>query len=306
MNQMEHILVSLDLTDMDNFLIRYSNFWAKNFKPKSITFLHVIHTYDISKEIVSAYPHLNQPLPEILKEEMDEKVNEFFEERDEIEIKTVVREGTITESIVQYTRKNDISLIIMGKKISYQGRGRIIRKVMSIAPASVLLISETSQARLDRVLVKMDFSKINSIALKTAQYINEHTGTDITCHHAYKLPLKYFPKQPPEHDEKLLKEVQSHTKKEFSKFLKRYKIDLNDVSCSSSIDTENEEAEILYTQALTKGADMIIIGTKIKSEFADILVDSTSEKLAESDKNIKVLVVKDRKQTMNFLKALLK
>jgi len=255
---------------------------------------------------VSAYPHLNQPLPEILKEEMDEKVNELFKERDEVEIKTVVREGTITESIVQYTRKYDISLIIMGKKISYQGRGRIIRKVMSIAPASVLLITETSQARLDRVLVKMDFSKISSTALKTAQYIKEHIGTSITCHHAYKLPLNYFPKQPPEHDNKLLNEVQVHTNKEFSKFLTRYKIDLKDISCSSSIDTENEEADILYTQALIGGADMIVVGTKIKSELADIIIDSTSEKLAENDKNIKVLVVKDRKQTMSFLTALLK
>ncbi|MFW5831386.1 MAG: universal stress protein [Prolixibacteraceae bacterium] len=306
MNYMEHILVSLDLTDMDNFLIRYCSFWAKNFKPKSITFLHVIRSYDIPKEIVSAYPHLNQPLPEILKEEMDEKVNEFFDENNDIEIKTTVREGTTTETIVQYTRKNDISLIIMGKKISYQGRGRIIRKVMSIAPASVLLITETSRPRLDKVLVKMDFSKISSIALKTALHIKENTGTEITCHHAYKLPLKYFPKQPPEQDGNLLKEVKAHTKKEFSKFIKRYKIDLNDITCSSSIDAENEEAEILYTRALTTGADMIVIGTKIKSELADVIVDSTSEKLAESDKNIKVLVVKDRKQTMNFLKALLK
>jgi len=306
MNQMEHILVSLDLTDMDNFLIRYTNFWAKNFKPKSITFLHVIRPYDIPKQIVNAYPHLNQPLPEILKEEMDEKVSEYFNENNQTEIKTVVREGSITESVVQYSRKNDISLIIMGKKISYQGRGRIIRKVMSIAPASVLLITETSQPKLDRVLVRMDFSKISSIALKTAQYVKEHTGTKITCHHAYKLPLKYFPKQPPEHDKKLLKEVQDHTTKEFSKFLRRYKIESDDLNCSSSIDSENEEADILYTEALTNGADMIVIGTKIKSQLADIIVDSTSEKLAESDKNIKVLVVKDRNQTMNFLKALLK
>ncbi len=306
MNHMEHILICLDLTEMDNFLIRYSSSWTKIFKPKNITFLHVIRTYDIPKEIVSAYPHLNQPLPEILKEEMDEKVNEFFKEDDGTKIKTLVLEGSTTETIVQYTRKNDISLIIMGKKISYKGRGRIIRKVMGIAPASVLLITETSQPRLEKILVKMDFSKISSIALKTAQYIKEHTDAEIICHHAYKLPLKYFPKQPPENDENLLKEVQFHTKKEFSKFLKRFEFNMNDITCSSSIDIENEEANILHNQALTAGADMILIGTKIKSELAEIIIDSTSEKLAESDKDIKVLVVKDRKQTMNFLKALLK
>lgn len=305
MHHMEHILVCLDLTDMDNFLIRYCNFWAEKFKPKSITFLHVIRTYDIPKEFVSAYPHLDQPLPEILKEEMKDNVDQFFEKPDDVEVKTIVKEGTTTENIVQYTRKNNISLIIMGKKISYQGRGRIIRKVMSIAPASVLLISETSQPKLDRILVRMDFSKMSNIALKTAQYIKEHAGSEIFCHHAYKLPLKYFPKQPPDKDEKLLREVQTHTNKEFSKFLKRYEIEKNDLSCTSSVDIENEEADILYTQALTIGADMILIGMKIKSELADIIIDSASEKLAESDKNIKVLVVKDRKQTMSFLKALL-
>ncbi|MDZ7777019.1 MAG: hypothetical protein U5L09_16090 [Bacteroidales bacterium] len=39
-------------------------------------------------------------------------------------------------------------------------------------------------------------------------------------------------------------------------------------------------------------------------EYADVILDSTSEKLAGPEKNIPVFVMKDRKQTMGFLDAL--
>jgi nucleotide-binding universal stress UspA family protein len=176
--------------------------------------------------------------------------------------------------------------------------------VLSIAPASVLLISETSPHKIEHMMVRMDFSKMSRIALESARFIQKHTAAKISCHHVYKLPLKYFPEQPPKKDQKLKKHVEKYTNKEFQKLIKPLNISPKEINCSSSIDVENEEANIVYTHALNIGADMILIGSKIKSELADIIVDTTSEKLAANDKNITVLVIKDRKQTMGFLEAL--
>ncbi|WP_319591633.1 universal stress protein [uncultured Draconibacterium sp.] len=304
MYQLNHILVCLDLTEMDDSLIRYAGFLANKIKPESITFLHVMRPFDIPKEILEAFPELDEPIPDIIREELKEKVDEQFSPDVNLKINTMVKEGYPTETIVKYTQQNNITLTLMGKKMGYKGSGGVVRKILGIIPSSVLLVSETVHEKIENVLVRMDFSRISEIALQMALRIKELTGANVACHHVHKLPLSYFPQTQSEDDKKLQKYVDKISNKEFLKFVKRYKHEQDEIPFSYSLDTENEEAQILYRQALTTGADMIVIGSIIKSELNDIIVDSTSEKLAESEKNIPVFIVNDRKQSMGFLKSL--
>lgn len=302
----EHILVCLDLSEMDDALIRYANYIVTKFKPRSITFLHVMKSYDIPPEMLDAFPHLDKPLTKVVENELQEKIEELFLPSEETRTIVEVTEGVTTDTIVKYTREQNITFTIMGKKLGYKGQGGIVRKVTGIIPSSVLLISETTYPHLEHLLVRMDFSKMSNQALKMALKIKEITGAQISCHHAFKLPLEYFPQGSPEKDKKLIDYASKHSKKEFNKFLKKNKLQGEEVDFTSSLDPENNEADILYRHALTSGADVIIIGSKIKSELADIILDSTSEKLATAEKNIPVLIIKDRKQTIGFLKALFK
>ena len=304
MYQLNHILVCLDLTEMDDSLIRYAGFLANKVKPESITFLHVMKPFDIPKEILEAFPELDEPIPEIVREELQEKIEEQFSPDVNLKINTKVEEGYPTETIVKFTQQNNITLTLMGKKMGYKGGGGIVRKILGLIPSSVLLVSETVIEQIDNVLVRMDFSKISEMALRMALRIKELTGASVACHHVHKLPLSYFPQTQSEDDEKLQRYVDKISNKEFQKFVKRYKHENDELPFSYSLDTENEEAQILYRQALMTGADMIVIGSIVKSELSDIIVDSTSEKLAESEKNIPVFIVNDRKQSMGFLKSL--
>lgn len=304
MNQLEHLLICLDLSEMDDVLIRYGNFLVDQFKPRSVTFLHVMKSYEISPEMITAFPHLDQPLLEIVKEELQEKIDNQFHSNESTESIVEVAEGSTTHNIVKYARKNNITFTLMGKKVGYEGRGGIVRKVMGIIPSSVLLISETTQPQLNHVLVRIDFSTISSLALKMALKLQEITGVKVSCHHAYKIPLKYFPQSFPSNDKKLIEHVEKHSRKEYIKFMKKHHLNPDDVPFSVSLDPENDEAHILYRKALDIGADIIFIGSKIKSELADIILDTTSEKLASTEKNMPVLLVKDRKQNIGFLKAL--
>ncbi len=304
MDQLEHLLICLDLSEMDEVLIRYGNYLVDKFKPRSVTFLHVMKPYEIPREMIEAFPHLDQPLQQIMKEELQEKINSQFHQNEETQTIVEIAEGSTTHNIVKYARKHNISFTLMGKKIGYEGRGGIVRKVMGIIPSSVLLVSETTQPHINHVLVRMDFSTISALALKMALKLQEITGVRISCHHAYRLPLKYFPQTSPENDKKLMEHVNKSSRKEYIKFMQKHKLNPDDVPFFVSLDPENDEAHILYRQALNIGADIIFIGSKIKSEFADIILDSTSEKLASTEKNIPVLLVKDRKQTIGFLKAL--
>lgn len=306
MDQLKHILICLDLSEMDDSLIRFGNFLVEKFKPLTVTFLHVMKSYEIPPELIAAFPHLDQPLSEIIKEELQEKINTHFIHREGTNTLVEVAEGSTTDNIVRYARKNNIPFTLMGKKIGYEGQGGIVRKVIGIIPSSVLLISETTQPRIEHVLVRMDFSRMSSLALKMALSLQELTGAKVSSHHAYKLPLKYFPQTSPANDKKLLAHIEKHSRKEYIKFMKKFELNPDAIQFTTSLDPENDEAHILYRQAVTIGADIIFIGSKVKSELADIIIDNTSEKLASTEKNIPVLIVKDRKQTIGFLKSLFK
>lgn len=304
MYQLDHILVTLDLSDMDDFLIRYCNFLAERFGPKKITFMHVVKSYDIPREVLDAFPDMEKPLKYLVQEELEEKLDELFTVPAGVEKKVIVEEGVATETILQYSKEEHVSLTLMGKKIGYQGRGSMVNKVLSLSPSSVLIISETTQHKIDHVMVRVDFSKMSEMAMKMALKLQELTGAKISCHHVYKLPIQYFARSTPENELRLQKQMEKYSSKEYAKFMKKLKLDKESIKCSFSLDKENDEAHILYNQALRTGADMILTGSKLKSGLADVILDSTSEKLAGYKKNIALFAVKDRKQTLGFLDTL--
>lgn len=304
MYKFENILICLDLTEMDEFLIRYTNFVVEKMAPKKVSFLHVMHGLDLPPEVMKEFPELDQPISEIIRDEVNEKINQFFEHKDKVESSVLIEDGITSDVILKYTREEKISLTIMGKKSGYNGEGVVPRRVMPLTASSVLLISETVRPAIENILVRMDFSKIAEMALKTALEIADKTGASLACHHAAHLPLNYFPKYSVENQERLKNKLTGHSQKEYRKFMKRIKLDPDKIPCVYNFINLYDEANLLYHHALSNHFDLIVIGSKIKSELTNVLLDRTSEDLAEVQKNIPVLVVKDRKQTLGFFEAL--
>ncbi|MFO7868116.1 MAG: universal stress protein [Bacteroidales bacterium] len=304
MYKLDHILVALDLSDMDSFLIKYTNFIVEKFKPETVTFLHVLKSYDIPDELMETLPEMETPLTEIIKEEIEENVHAHFNIDKSIKMNVIVDEGHDVETIVQYTKKLKIDLTLMGKKIGYKGEGSVTQKVLSLTPSSVLLVSETTPHNIHHILVRIDFSKYSDITVKMGLRLQELIGATISFFYVSKLPLHYFP----QHTRKTEKEIINHLDRintaEYRKYMKRLKLNPDDYEFTSALDKNYDEAHVIYNHTLSTGADLILTGSGMKSGLSDIIPDSTSEKLAGADKNIPVLVVKDRNKSLGFLNKL--
>ncbi len=303
MQTFDRILVCLDLTEMDDTLIRYAGFLASVFRPQSITFMHVMQTVDIPEEIAEAFPGLDAPLEQIIRDEITEKVEEGFGFADGVAHEVVVHTGNTTEKIVQYARKHGTGLALMGKKIGYAGEGGVSRKIVGLIPASVLFITETSPRQINRILVRMDFTSVSALAVKTADYVASATGADLECHHVYKLPINYLARESPAQVNRVRKQLEGHVDREYKKFTQKHGVK-EGISCGFSMDLHGDEARILYNQAIRNGADMIVVGSMMKSQLANVMLDATTEKLAGTDMNIPLMVVRDRKRSKSFLEAL--
>jgi len=304
MYKFDNILVCLDLTDMDSFLISYTNFVVQTFKPAKVTFLHVMESFNLPEEVMASFPALDKPLDEIIREELEETIQSNYETIQEVPYELEILDGYTTEEIVNYARENKITLTLMGKKIGYQGRGSVVRKILGLIPSSVLLVSETASRTIQKLMVRMDYTKMSGVAIQMARIIQEYTQSSINCLRVIKVPISYFPQQSIATEEKLKKQLTQHAEKEYLKFMKRQKITTEHIPCDYVVDLKGEEAQVIYNQAIQQDIDLLIIGSKIKSEMANVILDSTSEKLAGVEKNIPVLIVKDRKQSIGFLEAL--
>ncbi|MFW5706450.1 MAG: universal stress protein, partial [Bacteroidota bacterium] len=158
MFKFDNILICLDLTEMDESLIGYANFMVETFKPVSITFIHVMDTYEIPEEINDAIMDTDRPLKDILRDEIEDKVQEYYLHANSLPPNIVVEEGLTVEKIVKYAQKNKTDIAVMGKKIGYVGEGGVVKKIIGLIPSAVLLISETSSYRFTRIMVRTNFA----------------------------------------------------------------------------------------------------------------------------------------------------
>jgi len=304
MYKTDNILVCLDLTEMDEFLIRYAGFIADEMSPKKITFFHALHSLDLPGEIMEEFPDLDKPITELVKDDLEEKVKQLYKPESNIPYAVDVEDGNTSEVVLQYTKKNKIDLTVLGKKVGYHGGGRMPRRIMPLTPSSVLLVSESAQPRINHILVRNNFTRIDEIALNTAINMAERAGARVTCHHAFRLPLNHFPLQSSEKQSRITDKMKKHATQEYQRFMKKLNLDAEKIPCTHVYDRNGNEAQLLYHHALRNNADLVMIGSKIKSDLASVILDRTTEDMTEVEKNIPVLIVKDRKETLGFLEAL--
>ena len=303
MFKLENIIVCLDLTDMDESLIGYANFVVSIFKPKSLTFIHVMDTYEIPDELAESFADLNKPLEEIILEEIKGKVESEYTQSAALTPDIVLETGATTEKIVQFARKNKTDLAIMGKKVGFIGEGGVVKNIVGLIPASVLLVSETSPHHIGKILVRTNFARPSVVAYNMAGLVSEYTQSSVEFHHVYKLPYNYFPEQTALAAHKVKVQLESYIDKQYNKFIKKYKLPQG-VPFEFSVDLKGDEAQSIYNYAVRNRVDLVVTGTRLKSQLANVIMDSTSEKLAGVEKNIPVLIVKDIKDSVGFLKAL--
>ncbi len=237
----ENILICLDLTEMDDSLIRYANYIAKQFNPEVITFIHVMDAYEIPEELADSLDGSHRPLGEMIREEIEDKVKTNYQQNQDTDPQIVLESGLTTEKIIHFARNNGVDLTIMGKKIGFEGRGGVAKNIIGLIPSSVLLISETTQHKFEKILIRTNFAKPSVVAYNMARELSESTGAKLEFHNVYKLPFHYFPEQSPQAILKIRKQLQPYMKKEFAKFLKKYKLP-DDIPFSYSGDVKGNEA----------------------------------------------------------------
>lgn len=280
MTVFERPLVALSLSSSDQGLLAYAEMLAQSLDWSDIVFAHV-GANDSQSSLV--------PLGEAVRAVFGEPTPA----REHIHLTT---SGARLDQLLGVAVKKHRDLILLGHRRSRSGRRSLARRLAMIAPASVWLVPEGSPAKLDEILVPIDFSdhSADSLAVAAGIATARGIGTIRAVHVFFDLSTVRYD----EHVE----EIRGQEEAAFARFIEP--IDLQGVEVEPVFIEGTQTARDILGLAERSGADLIVMGTRGRSHAASVLLGSvTSNAMANS--KIPLLAIKHFGSRMSLREVLL-
>lgn len=303
MYKIERLLVALDLTEMDELLIKYSSHLAKFLKCEKVYFIHVAKNLELPEDLKKNHPDLMAPNDESIADSINKMVEKAWDSGYECEKVTEIKEGDPSDQILKWVNIKDVDMMVMGRKKKLKGGGIVPQRIAKIAQTSLMMVPEDFIFKLDKIVVSVDFSKHSTLAVEEALAITEGTNLKLTLVNVFRVPSGYH-KTGKSYDE-FATIMKGHAKTDFNEFIKRNNFP-EDLVCHFVLDDDDSPADKIFEFATNENADMILMGSKGRTGLASLLLGSVAEKVVIYDSDIPLMIVKEKGENMGFLKALLK
>lgn len=302
LSKFQRMLVTLDLTDMDLYVIKYASMIAKAFEIDAIYFLHVTTSLELPDEIQEKYGNVMAPVDETLQKEIQVILDDHFVKPDNCEVQVAVQAGGITDEILKFAKVKVIDLILLGRKEELSGTGLNSKKIAKGSASSVIFVPEKPKYELNKILVSIDYSEHSRMAFEIGIDIQKKTGAKLLSNNVYRVPVG-FAKSGKSYDE-FAEIMLENTKEECVRFFKSMDLEDVDYDHTYALDDDPHPADKIYRTGAELGVDMIILGSKGRSSAAAFLIGSVAEKLLMEDNDIPMFLVKKGNENMSFLEAL--
>ncbi len=294
-------LVALDLTEMDDHLIRYTAMIAKLMPLERIFFVHVAKDLELPADLLEKFPDLMAPLDESLKKDISNKVGKHFKNTT-LEIDYVIKEGNAIDKILKLARVKQIDLILMGRKPIMKGSGIVSSHIARISPCSLLFVTENFKPTIKKVMVPIDFSKHSLLAVSQAKHLSENAGADLSISHVYNVPMGYS--KTGKTFEEFAELMKTHAENDFKLFLHENKLAI-DPKCEFLLNDSEKPSDLIYDLGKRIHTDLIVMGSKGRTAGSAFLIGSVAENLALQNSDIPILIIKVKGENMSFLESLM-
>ncbi len=308
MKPFSRVLVSLDLTEMDFTLLKFiCRFISINPFIEYLYFIYVEKDLEIppSGKEIKYMGHL--PNDERIKIKMRNEVERFFRNNGNIKVHYEIAEGDPLKQLLHWSNIKLINLIVAGKKSQKKGSGIIMEKLARKSDCSILFVPENFKARFKKILIPVDFSKRTDNVFETACMIQKYLPhTQFYCLHVVEVPGGYT-RIGKTYDEFAWTMVE-HAEQRWEKYYKEHNLAILEPVHVCKPNENGSIAKSIINYAHDQNIDLIMMGSKKQTKASAFILGSVGEELVSRDKDILLLLVKDRqaKKTYNFFKAMKK
>jgi nucleotide-binding universal stress UspA family protein len=302
MYKIERLLVALDLSEMDEVLIRYTSHLAEFLKSEKVYFIHIAKNLELPEELKKNYPDLMAPSDESITNSLDKKIKGAWESDYECEKVIEIKEGDPSSKILKWVNIKNIDMMVMGRKRKLKGGGIVPQKIAKVAQTSLMMVPEDYDFKLGKIVIPVDFSKHSKLVVEEALAIKGKSNINLTFLNVFTVPSGYH-KTGKGYDE-FAGIMKGHAKMDFNEFVEKHDFP-EELDCQYVLDDDDSPADKIFGFASDQKADMIVMGSKGRTGLASILLGSVAEKVIKYDSDIPLMIVKEKGENMGFLKALL-
>lgn len=301
MHNFDRVLVGIDLTDIDEQLIKAASFVSTTFKSKEIYFCNVIREFTLPEDLSEEFPRLMEQLVVDRQQELETRVKQFYSFPDGVKVHFVIKQGQPTKKFMKFGVEKNIDLIMVGRKAKPAGGGVLINRLARRAGCSLLIVPKEYDYRLERLFVPIDFSDYSQDAMQQAVAIAQSNKkpVKIIAQNVYNVPQGYH------YTGKSFKEfaaiMKANAENDYKKFMKDNDVTGIDLEPIYSLDKNDDVIGMIFQTAKKYQADIIIIGAKGRSATAAIFIGTNAEKLVQINSKIPVLVVRPTGRTEGLL-----
>ncbi len=290
--QLNTLLVCLDLTEIDEHLIQYASFLSEALDTERVIFLHAIQAYDLPDKKSKKYPGLQSTLSQTIRKEITNAVSERFRRGTKTEVITKIEDEDAAELIIDFTRKEEVDLTLIGQKFGEDRAGRYGQKIATQVQSDLLFVPENPDYSLNKILCAIDFSRQSERAFTRALDIQKATGAKLTCYYIYDTSKSYFPATTLRSSSALEKNME----KKYRKFLKKFDLTPDQVPCHFELNDQiRGHAERINRQAEAEQAHLLVIGCRGQTSKVTSLLGNVTENIRRMDMDMPVMIMKNLK-----------
>ncbi|MDH4044176.1 MAG: universal stress protein [Gemmatimonadota bacterium] len=300
MYRYKHILVCLNLSQVDPTVLRYAGLLTRLAKSERAWCIHVVAKSNLPESFLKEYPQLSPDVDDMMQQQLAEVVENNLQGFEGTEKILRILQGDKLKELLAQIEDNSIDLTIVGRKKEQSGRDSLEKQLTRRAPCSVLVVPEGSAPRITSVLCAVDFTEFSKRALDKALLYCRHLELP-TLHvaHYFDLPTGYH-KAGLSADEFAAK-LEPHIQQEFDEFLA--KVDTGGVTVQRVLRRAGDVAKAIREEVKAVGADLLVLGSRGRSAAASVLLGTLPEKLIWTIE-IPMLVAKEKGEGAGLLKLL--
>lgn len=286
MKSIKNVLVGLDLSSIDEQLIKYSSFFSELAEVEKVYFVHNIKRYEISEILEKELEDID--LEELITEELKETIDKNF--KADVEWQVLISDDPYTESLISYiVNKYSIDLLVLGNKNNESGSGILGFKLLRTIRCQFLWVPSRSNIKMDKIWIGTDFSSASKKCFSFSSYLETKKSIQIEAVHVYSLPIHFSPYV---NNSKIEPKMNSYIDKKLDNFLK--KVDYTGkVQKFKILGREANVASKLKKEAYKNNVDLLIVADKGSNTFSNLTLGSVTEDLFNRELKIPLLVVKD-------------
>jgi len=304
MKHIKRIAVGLDFTTMDAQLIQFAIALNRMLTPLTTTFINIQKQEDILFEVADLIGKISDVGFDDEQAMMRKKVAGIWKDVNQFDVEYMVQGGQPYKSLNMFVSKNNIDLLVVGRKKKMGEMGVLPTRLARKANTNIFLIPENSIPTFSSIYVPFDYSENARLAFDAAkEMIASNPSMRIYSEYFYEVPsaVNSYGKT----SEDFIELVEQYGRKKFVA-IKDTMVDevRSRVDFAITQATEPNISKLINQSAHKNNADLIVIGAKGRTFLSSVYLGSVTEKLITHDKNIPIWIVKQKDEVYNIWKAM--